>query len=95
MGNANRRQFLKGAAVGVGYFVAQQYSRGQEGTSPSDKLNIAVVGTAHQADYNIKELNKTGLANLVAFVDVDDRFLGGANRAFPKAPGIPRFPRHA
>ncbi|HEY8747520.1 MAG TPA: Gfo/Idh/MocA family oxidoreductase [Tepidisphaeraceae bacterium] len=85
MGNANRRQFLKGAAVGVGYFVAQQYSRGQEGTSPSDKLNIAVVGTAHQADYNIKELNKTGLANLVAFVDVDDRFLGGANRAFPKA----------
>ncbi len=83
--NFNRRTFLKGAALGVGYYVAQEYARGQEGTSASDKLNVAVVGTAHQADYNIKELNKTGLVNLVAFVDVDDKFLGGANRAFPKA----------
>src|SRR4051812_49405902 len=83
--NPNRRTFLKGAALGVGYFVAQEYARGQEGAAPSDKLNVAVVGTANQADYNIKELNKTGLVNLVAFVDVDDGFLGKANKAFPKA----------
>jgi predicted dehydrogenase len=81
----NRRDFLKGAAAGVGYWVAQQYARGQEGTSPGDKLNVAVVGTAHQADYNIKELGKTGLVNLVAFVDVDDRFLRAAAEQTPKA----------
>src|SRR5438477_920066 len=84
-GSFNRRDFLKGAAVGVGYWVAQQYARGQEGASPSDKLNVAVVGTAHQADYNIKELSKTGLVNLVAFVDVDDKFLSAAAQVHPKA----------
>jgi predicted dehydrogenase len=85
MPSFNRRDFLKGAAVGVGYWVAQQYARGQEGTSPSDKLNVAVVGTAHQANYNIKELIKTNLVNLVAFVDVDDHFLGAAATQTPKA----------
>ena len=83
--NFNRRDFLKGTAAGVGYWVAQSYARGQEGTSPSDKLNIGVVGTANQADYNIKELTKTGLANIVAFTDVDDKFLGNAHKSQPKA----------
>src|SRR5665213_3383182 len=81
----NRRSFLKGAAVGVGYWVAESYARGAEGTSPSDKLNIAVCGTAHQADYNLKEIAKTNLANIVAIVDVDDRFLTAASHAYPKA----------
>ena len=51
----------------------------------SDKLNIAVCGTAHQADYNLKELAKTNMVNLVAVVDVDDRFLTAASHAYPKA----------
>ena len=81
----NRRSFLKGAAVGVGYWVAQSYARGAEGTSPSDKLNIGVCGTAHQAEYNLKELAKTNMVNIAAVVDVNDQYLAAASHAYPKA----------
>jgi len=82
----NRRGFLKGAATGVGFWVAQQYARGQEGTSPSDKLNVGIIGVAGmRGGEDLNELVATGLINMVALCDVDDNNLGPAARRFPKA----------
>jgi len=69
----------------MGYWVAMRYARGQEGTSSSDKLNVALVGTAHRAGDDMNDLEKTGIVNFVALCDIDDHFLGAASRRFPKA----------
>jgi predicted dehydrogenase len=84
----HRRDFLKGAAAGVGFWVAAQYVRGDEGAespSPNERLNIAFVGTANRAGDNINDIVATNMANIVALCDVDDRFLGAAAARFPKA----------
>ena len=85
-GSINRREFLAGAAAGVGFWVAQQYARGQEGTSPGDKLNVGIVGVAGmRGGEDLDELVKTGLVNLVALCDIDDRNLRQQAARFPKA----------
>ena len=84
--SVNRREFLKGtAAATVGFWVANQYARGQAGTSTGDKLNIAVIGVANRGGDNIDELEKSKVANLVALCDVDGNFLASAAKRFPKA----------
>jgi len=81
----NRRDFLKYTAAGAGYWIANQYARGQEGTSPSDKLNVACIGTTNRAGDDINELEKTKLVNIVGLCDVDDTFLKAAAKRFPRA----------
>lgn len=82
----NRRDFLKTtAALGAGFWVANQYARGAEGTSKDDKLNVGVVGVANRGGDNIKELVATNMVNFVALCDIDDKHLDGAARQFPKA----------
>lgn len=86
--SVNRRDFLKGAAgAGIGFWVANHYARGQEGSSPSDKLNIAVVGITNRGGENINEMEKeaAGLFNIVALCDVDDVFLKSVGLRYPKA----------
>jgi predicted dehydrogenase len=84
----NRRDFLKGAAAaGMGYWVANQYARGEEGTSASDKLNVGIVGVTGRGGANIKEMEAEAgkLINISALCDVDDIFLSKAGADFPKA----------
>ena len=85
----NRRQFLQGAAAGMGYWVAQQYVRGEAGansvTPTSERLNVGLVGVANRGGDNLKDLVATGLVNLVALCDVDDGFLSSTAQQFPKA----------
>lgn len=86
--SVNRRDFLKGAAgAGIGFWVANHYARGQEGSSPSDKLNVAVVGITNRGGENINEMEKeaAGLFNIVALCDVDDVFLKSVGLRYPKA----------
>ena len=86
--SVNRRDFLKGAAAaGVGYWVANQYARGEEGSSPSDKLNVGIVGVTGRGGANIKEMETEAgkLINISALCDVDDIFLSKAGTDFPKA----------
>lgn len=84
--NANRREFLKlMAGAGAGFWIANHYARGEEGTSKDDKLNVAVVGVANRGGENIKDLVATNLVNFVALCDVDDNSLRGAARQFPGA----------
>lgn len=87
-GSLNRRDFLKGSAgAGLGFWIANQYARGEEGTSPSDKLNVAIVGVTGRGGDNINEMEKeaAGLFNIVALCDVDDNFLKSVGPRYPKA----------
>lgn len=86
--SVNRRDFLKGAAgAGLGFWVANHYARGAEGSSPSDKLNIAIVGVTGRGGDNIKEMEEEAkdLFNIVAICDVYDPFLQSVGQRFPKA----------
>lgn len=86
--SVNRRDFLKGAAgAGLGYWVANQYARGAEGTSGSDKLNVAIVGVTGRGGDNINEMEQEAhdLFNIVALCDVYDPFLQSVGQRYPKA----------
>ena len=86
-GSINRRSFLKGAAAGVGYWAANRYARGAEGTSKDDKLNVAVVGITGRGGDNIREMEQEAadLLNIVALCDVNDAFLASVGPRYPKA----------
>lgn len=84
-GASNRREFLKqtaaaGAGLAVGYHV--HAAPAAPSRSPNEKLNLAAVGTANQANYNI---SNTASENFVALCDVDENYLGRAASRFPKA----------
>jgi predicted dehydrogenase len=77
--NLSRRQFLRtsaAATAGVGFFssLAPAASR-----LANDKLNLALIGTEHQARYTIDNVRKE---NIVAVCDIDDRKLGKAGDEF-------------
>ena len=86
-GSFNRRTFLKGAAAGVGFWIADRYSRGADGSSPSDKLNVAIVGITGRGGANINEMEKEAqdLFNITALCDIDDHFLASVGPRYPKA----------
>lgn len=82
----NRRDFLRGAgsAGAVITFGGLQGCARQapRRISPNEKLNIAMVGTAHRAAENIRQVMHE---NIVALCDVDDNYLAVAAKQFPSA----------
>jgi predicted dehydrogenase len=68
----NRRQFLRGASVGVAMFhiLPGRAMAGVKGPSPNQKLNIACIGLGNQMRGHIKEI-ATLEHNIVALCDVD------------------------
>ncbi len=80
---ANRREFLRvSATVGaatVGYFTS---SARAQSTSPSEKLNIACIGTANRAAADIQGVLHE---QIVALCDVDSNFLTQKLKEFPDA----------
>jgi len=96
----NRRSFIQGtAATAAGFWVAGRgdWARGDVPTAlPStQKLNVGFIGTAGRAGGDLHETAGTGLVNVVALCDVDDKLLGKASLEFPKAYHIHRFPKIA
>ena len=75
--STNRRDFLKtGATAALGLSGFTLISPAVLGKSmgyvaPSDKVNLACIGIGNRGNEIIKELNKTGLCNVVALCDVD------------------------
>ncbi len=84
-GQANRRDFLKSAALaGAGFWAAG----GAGPTVPLaraavEKLNIAGVGVGGKGSSDIDQAGQFG--NVVALCDIDDRSLDAKARGFPKA----------
>jgi len=85
-----RRTFLKRAAAASALtafpFVTTSTVRG----AVKDKVNLACVGIGNRGAEDVLELHSTGLANLVAFCDVD---MGGpqTEKILKRFPDVPRF----
>ena len=61
------------------FFLEQRLGRP---LSPNEKLNIAVIGIAHQGKYN---LDNVAGENIVALCDIDDDYLRAEAQRFPMA----------
>jgi len=81
---ANRREFLKTAAVtGVGYWVAGGV-QARESSSPNERIGMASVGIDGKGESDSGDAARSG--NMVAICDVDDvKLANAAARRFPKA----------
>ena len=85
MSSFSRRELLKRAAAAAGGAVAlpmlvpaSVFGK----NSPSNRLNLAVIGLGGQGGANLKGVKDQ---NLVALCDVDDKRAGKAYESFPKA----------
>ena len=58
--------------------------------TPSEKVNLACIGIGHRGGQIINDLYNTGLANIVAFCDVD---MGGKHteKVLEMFPDVPRY----
>lgn len=78
----SRRRFTGLASVaGVGYFAGHGIAAAQA-EGPSDKLNVAVIGTGGQGTANLRGVSSQ---NIVAVCDVDERRAGKAFEQFDAA----------
>jgi predicted dehydrogenase len=79
----DRRTFLRHTSISVaGFCLARSARAGARKLSPNDKLNIGMVGTANQANY---DLTNVASENIVALCDVNDKYLAAAAQKFPAA----------
>ncbi|HEY5911596.1 MAG TPA: Gfo/Idh/MocA family oxidoreductase [Verrucomicrobiae bacterium] len=79
----NRRSFLRQSALaGAGFLVARVSFAGSRTLSPNEKLNIGIIGVAHQGNY---DLSNVATENIVALCDVDDSYLAAAAKRFSGA----------
>jgi len=81
-GTMPRRQFLKSAAAaGAGLVILPSGSLLGEG-APSNKLNVAMIGTWGRASAHFKSIKDE---NVVALCDVNEEHLASATKLFPNA----------
>src|SRR5947209_7059240 len=85
--NSSRRKFIKDASVATaGFFIVPRHVLGRGYIAPSDKLNIAGIGTGGKAEVNLPFAYNNGSDNIVALCDVDDRMAVNARKKWPNAP---------
>ncbi|MBN2133685.1 MAG: Gfo/Idh/MocA family oxidoreductase, partial [Sedimentisphaerales bacterium] len=77
----NRRTFLKSAATGAGLVILPSGVL-SGANAPSNKLNIAMIGTWGRADAHYGPMSSE---NIVALCDVDEKHLAHGAEKFPKA----------
>jgi predicted dehydrogenase len=80
----SRRRFLhaSAAAAATPYFVNPTPAAQ---VPPSERVRVAIVGVAGQGEWNLRQVVGSGLAEIVALCDVDDRRSNAARKAHPKA----------
>ncbi len=76
-----RRQFLKSAAAGVGLTILPSGVL-SGANAPSNKLNVAIIGTWGRADAHFDAISSE---NVVALCDVHEEHLAHGAERFPKA----------
>ena len=84
---AGRRKFLQQtAALGAGFLIVPRHVLGGRGfVAPSDKLQIAAIGSGGKAIVNIHNAYNNGAEAIVALCDVDDRQAVDSRKKHPKA----------
>ncbi len=80
----NRRTFLRQTAFSCAgaFLVRASMGASSRRLSANDKLNIGIIGVAHQGHYNLSNVTSE---NIVALCDVDDSYLADAAKNFPSA----------
>lgn len=77
-----RRQFLKAsAAIGAGLTILPSGVL-SGANAPSNKLNVAIIGTWGRADAHFDAISSE---NVVALCDVNEEHLAHGAKRFPKA----------
>ncbi len=79
---APRREFLKSAAAAGTAFLILPSGTFASAESPSNKLNVALIGAYGRAEAHYDAISSE---NVVALCDVDENHLAIAARRFPKA----------
>ena len=86
-GSQSRRTFLRNASiVAGGLMIVPRHVIGKGFIAPSDKLNIAGIGTGGKAKVNLPYAWNNGAENIVALCDVDDKMAANARKKWPNAP---------
>lgn len=84
--NLTRRQFVQGAAAAAAFTIVPSHVLGANGqTPPSEKLNIAAIGSGGMGSGN---LSRCSDENIVALCDVDDE---RAAETYKKYPDVPQY----
>jgi predicted dehydrogenase len=94
----SRRDFLKHSALltaasafpAVFTHASAQATKGTRKIGAGEKVNLACIGIGNQGGSDVYSFSKTGLANFVAFCDVD---MGGPQtlKVLKDFPNVPRF----
>jgi predicted dehydrogenase len=85
--SVGRRKFIRNAALATaGFYIVPRHVLGRGFIAPSDKLNIAGVGTGGKAEVNLPYAFNNGSDNIAALCDVDDRMAVNARKKWPNAP---------
>ena len=82
-----RRQFAKNTAAAIfGFQIVPRHVIGGPGfTPPSEKVNLGCIGIGGQGGGDIRDLDDSGLANIVALCDVDLDHSAGTIKKYPNA----------
>ena len=82
-----RRDFIKNTAVAAGGFmIVPRFVLGGTGyTAPSDKLNLASIGSGGKGWSDIRNAFNEGAENIVALCDIDSNRAKNAIEKWPKA----------
>ncbi len=83
----SRRTFLQQSTLAAGVIIVPRYVLGGKGyIAPSDKLNMAVVGSGGKGMVDLMNAYNEGTDTIAVLCDVDDRQAKEAREKFPKAP---------
>lgn len=82
-----RRSFVKTAtAAAFGFQIVPRHVIGGPGyVPPSEKLNLGCIGVGGQGAGDIRDMDETGLVNIVALCDVDLDHAAGTIKKYPNA----------
>jgi predicted dehydrogenase len=80
----HRRHFLQSSAALAATSLARP-ALTQERVAPMDRVRVAIVGVAGQGGWNLNEVVRTDLADIVALCDVDEDRAAPVRRKFPQA----------
>lgn len=90
LSNTTRRSFIKKSALASSIFIVPRYVLGGVGyLAPSDRLNLAAIGSGGKGASDIRNASVDGREKVVALCDVD--FQGSAKASVERFPKAKRY----
>jgi len=85
--NNSRRDFIRNSALAMGgfYIVPRHVLGGKGFIAPSDKLQVAGIGSGGKGESDLFNFYNSGKADIAFLCDVDDRQAVKSRQRYPKA----------